>query len=290
MGSNAWAEAQAYLRSKSSGRNGGGGKKQIPCGNGKLEEQLQRQIPAEWKTRRARATAKASATADSCGMEKQEKGGGFLFDRDALCQVSRLVYVVASSCGYVVDEDLMSSNFIVPGCRRAYPGAKARVVVGSNAWAEAQAYLRSKSDGRNGGGGRSNCRFLRNGKKEGQRQRQRQQKKQIPCGNGKPEEQEQQQLQLQIPAEWKRKARATANTVVLPRSATLRVRMTRFLVMPAKNNSNSRFLRNGKQRNGRQRRGVARYWMEMPPLVVVKLMVGPPEPRLVSISWRWTPD
>ena len=33
-----------------------------------------------------------------------------------------------------------------------------------------------------------------------------------------------------------------------------------------------------------------RYWMEMPPLVVVKLMVGPPEPRLVSISWRWTPD
>jgi len=28
------------------------------------------------------------------------------------------------------------------------PGAKARVVVGSNAWAEAQAYLRSKSGGR----------------------------------------------------------------------------------------------------------------------------------------------
>ena len=76
------------------------------------------------------------------------------------------------------------------------PGAKARVVVGLDVWAEAQAYLRSKSDGRNDSGGRSNCRFLRNGKKEGQRQRQRQQKKQIPCGNGKLEEQGQQQLQL----------------------------------------------------------------------------------------------
>jgi len=35
----------------------------------------------------------------------------------------------------------MSSNFIMRFCGRAYPGAKARVVVGLDVWAEAQTYL-----------------------------------------------------------------------------------------------------------------------------------------------------
>ncbi len=32
------------------------------------------------------------------------------------------------------------------------------------------------------------------------------------------------------------------------------------------------------------------YWTETPPLTVSKLRVGPPEPRLVSMEWRLTPD